>query len=60
MKSRASLVLFFLAAAVAAAQDEIHPDENLVAEGIPPLPASIAEAVGPYVYASLDRRRLLE
>ena len=32
----------------ALAQDEIRPNENLVAEGIPSLSPAIAEAVGPY------------
>jgi dipeptidyl aminopeptidase/acylaminoacyl peptidase len=46
---RRLLVAFLvLSASVVLAEDEIRPNESLVVEGIPALPASIAEAVGPY------------
>ncbi len=38
-----------LAGLPAPAQDLIVPGENLVADGIPPLPRSLAERVGPYM-----------
>ncbi len=42
------LCLVFVGAA-APAQDLIVPGENLVVEGIPPLPRSLAERAGPYM-----------
>jgi dipeptidyl aminopeptidase/acylaminoacyl peptidase len=46
---RRLLVAFLvLSGSVVLAEDEIRPNESLVVEGIPALPASIAEAVGPY------------
>lgn len=51
MNRRALLALFILSGSVAAmavAEDEIRPNENLVVEGIPTLPTTIAEAIGPY------------
>jgi dipeptidyl aminopeptidase/acylaminoacyl peptidase len=41
-------LLFAGAGLPAAAEDEIKPNENLVAEGIPSLPASLAETVARY------------
>ena len=43
-----TLCLAAWASLAAAAEDVIRPGENLVAEGIPPLPASIAETVDRY------------
>jgi hypothetical protein len=49
---RALAVILFAALAFAtltsAQSDEIVPNENLVVEGIPKLPASLAESVGRY------------
>jgi dipeptidyl aminopeptidase/acylaminoacyl peptidase len=42
------LFVFLLFAALACAQSVIKPADNLVAEGIPPIPASIAEQAGRY------------
>ena len=44
----AALLLLSGSVAVSVAEDEIRPNENLVAEGIPTLPVTIAETVGPY------------
>jgi len=50
MKSRVVLIAILLAAAAAAAQNAtIAPNENLVAEGIPPIPASLAATAGSYL-----------
>lgn len=49
MKRRLALAVMALAGAIALAQsDEIVPNENLVAEGVPKIPASLAESVGRY------------
>lgn len=49
MKRFSQLAAVLLLAMVAFAQsDEIGPNENLVAEGIPKIPASLAESVGRY------------
>ncbi len=49
MKRNLRLFAVVLFAALAFAQsDEIVPNENLVAEGIPKIPASLAESVGRY------------
>src|ERR1700733_1335504 len=49
MKRFSQLAAVLLLAMVAFAQsDEIVPNENLVAEGIPKIPASVAESVGRY------------
>lgn len=49
MKKLFLLVAVLLAPVLLAAQsDEIAPNENLVAEGIPKIPSSIAEAAGRY------------
>jgi len=45
---RSTVVLFFLAAAAFAQNEVISPNENLVVEGVPPIPASLAETVGRY------------
>ncbi len=42
------LAISLLAAVAFAQSDEIVPNENLVAEGIPKIPASLAESVGRY------------
>src|SRR5579872_7184436 len=42
------LSVFFLGAGAFAQSDEVVPGENLVVEGIPKIPASLAEAVGRY------------
>jgi len=42
------LLAIFLAALAFAQRDEVVPNENLVAEGIPKIPASLAESVGRY------------
>jgi dipeptidyl aminopeptidase/acylaminoacyl peptidase len=42
------LGLMFLSALVFAQSDEVVPNENLVVEGIPKIPASIGEAAGRY------------
>jgi dipeptidyl aminopeptidase/acylaminoacyl peptidase len=41
-------LFFFLAPSVLAQESEIAPGDNLVVEGIPKVPASLAEAVGRY------------
>jgi dipeptidyl aminopeptidase/acylaminoacyl peptidase len=49
MKRLSHLVaVLFLAALACAQSDVIIPNENLVAEGIPSIPASLAESVGRY------------
>ena len=49
MKRCLRVVAFILFATLAFAQgDEVVPNENLVAEGIPKIPASLAESVGRY------------
>jgi hypothetical protein len=49
MKRFSQLAAVLVLAMVAFAQsDEIGPNENLVAEGIPKIPASLAESVGRY------------
>ena len=50
MKTLAPVLLAVsLSASVATAQsEEIHPNENLVVEGVPKIPASLAEEVGRY------------
>ena len=48
MRRRLIAVLLVLSGSVALAQDEIRPNENLVVEGIPAIPTSIAEKIGPY------------
>jgi dipeptidyl aminopeptidase/acylaminoacyl peptidase len=48
MKTRLQAAFFVLSASLALAQDEIRPNENLVVEGIPAIPVSIAEKIGPY------------
>jgi dipeptidyl aminopeptidase/acylaminoacyl peptidase len=49
MKTVSVIAAGLLSAAFAAAQgSEVVPNENLVAEGIPKIPAAIAEAVRPY------------
>jgi dipeptidyl aminopeptidase/acylaminoacyl peptidase len=54
MKSIRYLIVIFLSiaaifsAAAFAQNDEIVPNENLIAEGIPKIPASLAESVGRY------------
>jgi dipeptidyl aminopeptidase/acylaminoacyl peptidase len=45
---RAALLCLPLAAVPAAAQDVLAPAENLVVQGIPPIPASLAEEVRRY------------
>src|SRR5437879_4436574 len=45
---RSTVVLLFLAAAAFAQNEVISPNENLVVEGVPPIPASLAETVGRY------------
>ena len=42
------LTLFAAPALLVAQSDEVVPNENLVVEGIPKIPASIAEAAGRY------------
>src|SRR5271157_5716427 len=42
------LALALLSALAFAQSDEIVPNENLVAEGIPKIPAALAESVGRY------------
>jgi dipeptidyl aminopeptidase/acylaminoacyl peptidase len=42
------LACLFLLAATIAVADEIAPGDNLVTEGIPPLPSSLADTVGKY------------
>ena len=42
------LILLFFAALACAQSGEITPNENLVAEGIPKIPASLADSVGRY------------
>jgi hypothetical protein len=42
------LAVLFLTALACAQSDVIVPNENLVAEGIPKVPASLAESVGRY------------
>jgi len=50
MKARAILAGVLLAAAAAAAQQAyVTPNENLVAEGIPPIPAAVASTAGSYL-----------
>lgn len=48
MRRLAPLTVFFLAACVCAQQPTIVPGPNLVVEGVPPIPASLAEKVGRY------------
>lgn len=49
MKSFLRLLAVLCLASVAFAQsDEVAPNENLVAEGIPKIPASLAESLGQY------------
>jgi dipeptidyl aminopeptidase/acylaminoacyl peptidase len=50
MTSRIAAALAFSIAAVAAAQtaDVVKPTDNLVVENVPPIPATLAEAVRPY------------
>ena len=48
MTRRLLAALLVLSGSVALAQDEIRPNENLVAEGIPKIPAEIAEKIGSY------------
>src|SRR6476659_962829 len=49
MRRIASLsIILFLTAIVFAQSDVVAPNENLVAEGIPKIPASLAESVGRY------------
>jgi dipeptidyl aminopeptidase/acylaminoacyl peptidase len=43
-----ALAVVLFAALVFAQSDEVTPNENLVAEGIPKIPSSIAESVGRY------------
>src|SRR6202162_1914663 len=47
-RSLLGLAVILLATLVFAQSDEIGPNENLVAEGIPKIPASLAESVGRY------------
>jgi Tol biopolymer transport system component/dienelactone hydrolase len=48
MRLRMLAALLLLSGSVALGQDEIRPNENLVVEGIPAIPVSIAEKIGPY------------
>src|SRR5260370_5977526 len=49
MKSVSQLAVVLVLAALAFAQsNEVAPNENLVAEGIPKIPVSLAESVGRY------------
>ena len=48
MTKRLLAALLVLSGSAALAQDEIRPNENLVAEGIPSIPAEIAEKIGSY------------
>ena len=49
MKGLSRLVIIMFLSAIAFAQsDTVAPNENLVAEGIPKIPASLAESVGRY------------
>src|SRR5271170_5530919 len=43
-----TLAIILLATFAFGQSDEVAPNENLVAEGIPKIPASVAEAVGRY------------
>jgi dipeptidyl aminopeptidase/acylaminoacyl peptidase len=47
-RSLHGFAIIFLATVVFAQNDEITPNENLVAEGIPKIPAALAETVGRY------------
>src|SRR5437660_12801266 len=47
-RSLAVLTVILLATLALAQNDEVAPNENLVADGIPKIPASLAEAVGRY------------
>jgi len=44
----AAAVLFLFAASIAAQGPSITPPESIVADGVPPIPASLAEAAGRY------------
>ena len=46
--SRAFFLCLLAAFPVATQDDVVHPGENLVAEGIPPIPASLADTVSRY------------
>src|SRR5580692_7204348 len=49
MKGLSRLIVIMILSAIALAQsDTVAPNENLVAEGIPKVPASLAESVGRY------------
>ncbi len=48
MRIRFAVVLLAITALCVAQTDEIKPNENLVIEGVPPIPASLAEKVGRY------------
>src|SRR5947209_8146937 len=45
-----SIVVLIIAATALAQNEIISPNENLVVEGVPPIPASLAETVGRYTY----------
>jgi dipeptidyl aminopeptidase/acylaminoacyl peptidase len=50
MKARVVMITALLAAAAAAAQQTyVAPNENLVEEGIPPIPAAVAATAGSYL-----------
>ncbi len=48
IRTVASLAIFCLASLAPAQTNEVKPGESLVAEGIPPIPASLADEVGRY------------
>ena len=56
---RLALLLLLSATLVAQSPDVVKPGDNLLAEGIPPIPASLAETVARYTeFRSAALRRL--